>query len=321
MKNKKKSLSLKRTFFVLLLLSGVNSLCFAQDTVEVDLIDREIKFADFQIGNYKFSGTFLFNLDRDDSSLIANLNGKDISLTPIKGKEQPADAGLSVTVGDKEISIPWVKIDLQKQGDVVFVNRISWPKFLIKGRADLKESKLFLDVDGQWQANGRKLKGPLKAKGKIWGSFYDLLISGQLTMQNGRYKDRELRSLRLDVFGKPPVLNITDSEFILKDGTVATLAGDKFLDLRGLYDFIPGAEFRPQKVFIDNWQLFSEGSSDIGLKKNVSEKIDVSVKSGEKEESSGPKTELRYKLEGNKYLKLKVEDNRSVLGLERRKDF
>ena len=94
-------------------------------------------------------------------------------------------------------------------------------------------------------------------------------LSGYLTIDDGVYKGREFSHIRLDLLGKPPVLNITDSEFILPTGTVATLVGDKVLDLRNLYSYIPKAEYRAKKAFIDEWQFYSEDEKKVGLKKNL----------------------------------------------------
>ena len=137
---------------------------------------------------------------------------------------------------------------------------------------------------------------------------------------DGIYEGQSFSSFRVDFLGKPPLFSITDSEVILLDGTVLTVDG--VLDVRDFSNLIPDAKFNPQKVYIDQWQLFSEEES-IGLKKNLEGKVDVVLGANpqEQEQQRSPDTEVRYNLKDDKFLKLQMQENQTILKLENRKDF
>lgn len=242
----------------------------------------------------------MFNLDQSQNSLIFDLEGKNITF--------------------KDKTIAWVKVKLQKIANLIFIRQFYIPGFSAKGNFDLEKNELALDLYGSWQENSEFFKGLIKVNVKLWGDIDDFTASGYLLVTDGVYKGREFSSFRVDILGKPPIFNITDSEIILKDGTVLEITG--ILDLRDFSNLIPDAKFEPQKVFIDQWQLFSEEES-AGLKKNIDDKFDVvlGASSQEQDQKNGPETEVRYNLQNNKFIKLKMESNQTTLKFERRKDF
>ena len=93
------------------------------------------------------------------------------------------------------------------------------------------------------------------------------------------------------------------------------------LDLRDFSNILPGVEYEVQKVFIDQWQLFSGDNESIGLKKQLDGKIDVFVNTNGKGGSSGPQTELLYNWKDDNFLRLKMEEKGTTLRLEKRRDF
>jgi hypothetical protein len=290
------------TAFLVLIYSGlIASLsCFSQDRIEVNLTSKQVKLVGFSLGGYKIDGTFLFSYNQEKNSSYLEIEGKD------------------VTCNNKKI--PWLKIKLTKAGEVVFINSFSFPQFKAKGRIDFKQNDLNLDIEASWFEKRKTLEGQIKAKVKVWGAIDDFLASGSVAMEDGRYKDREFLNLSLVFLGKPPLFNITDSEIILTDGSVFGIEG--VLDLRDYSNLIPDAEFVAQKIFVGEWQLFSQDFKKVGLKKNVDDKIDVFLSAeGGQEEGSGAGTELRYNLRDDKFLGLRKEGDRSTLRFERRKDF
>lgn len=323
------------SFFTFLIFFGLVSwaLPFPQDRVEINLVDKEVKFVDFCLGDYRINGFFSFLWGEENGSLIIRLEGKDITFTSLHPRSVRRFTSLDKSAF-REVSskgrfwlfpegknIAWLKLSLEKRGNVIFLNYLSWPQFIVKGDIDLKEEKLSLTFDGDWVEESEVLGGNLRLRAKVWGKISDFLVSGYLTVENGRYKGREFSRLRLDLLGKPPLLNIIDSELVLKDGTVAAIAGDKVLDLRNFSNLIPGVEFTLQKVFIGEWQVFSEDEERVGLRKNVDEKLDVFLKAEEKKDSSRPETELRYNLKDDKFLGFKMEESQTILRFERRRDF
>ena len=289
-------LSLQRAF-------GTSLTGFAsssQGLIEIDLIENQVKLVNFNLGSCKVNGEFIFALDKDDSSLTLGL------------------AGSNITFGDK--GIPWVRAILVLGKNIIVIPYIYSPQFIANGEVDLEKNELNLNLEGSWKENSSFLEGEVKVKVKAWGGLNSFLTSGYLVVDGGKYKGKDFTHLRIDFLGRLPMLNITDSQLILKNGNVVEIKG--VLDLRDFSNILPGAEYSPQKVFIDQWQLFSGDNESIGLKKQIDEKFDVSVKAdGTEEGESGPKTELRYNWKDDKFLKLRMEEKGTSLRIEKRKEF
>ena len=277
-----------------------NSFASNQDLIEIDLVKNQVKLVDFNLGGCKVNGEFIFALDKDNSSLTLEVDGSNI------------------TFADK--SIPWVRARLVLSGGIVSIPYIYSPQFIAKGEIDLEKNELKFNVEGRWKENSSFLGGEVKIKVKAWGGISSFLTSGYLVVNGGMYKGKEFTYLRIDFLGRLPVLNITDSQLILKNGNVVEIQG--VLDLRDFSNILPGAEYSPQKVFLDQWQLFSGDNESVGFKKQLDEKFDVFVNAnGGEEGESGPQTELRYNWKDDKFLRLKMEGEGASLRFERRRDF
>jgi len=271
-----------------------------QDLIEINLIKSQVKFVDFNLGSQKVNGEFVFALDEDNSSLTLEVAGSNISF---------ADKG-----------IPWVRTKLVLSRGIASIPYIYSPQFIAKGEIDLEKNELNLNVEGAWKENSSFLEGEVKIKVKAWGGISSFLTSGFLVVDGGKYKGKEFTYLRIDFLGRLPVLNITDSQLILKNGNIVEIKGA--LDLRNFSNMLPGAEYSPQKVFIDQWQIFSGDNDSVGLKKQLDSKFDVFVNTdGGEEGKSGPQTELRYNLKDDKFLRLKMEEEGTTLRFENRRDF
>ncbi len=270
-----------------------------QDLIEIDLIKNQVKLVDFNLGSCKVNGEFIFALDEEGGSLILEA------------------AGSNITFADK--GIPWARTRLVSRGDSIFIPYIYLPQFIGRGQIDSAKNELNFDVEGSWEESSSFLEGEVKIKVKAWGGISSFLTSGYLVVDGGKYKGKEFTYLRIDFLGRLPVLNITDSQLILKNGNVVEIKG--VLDLRDFSNILPGAEYSPQKVFIDQWQLFSGDNESVGLKKQLDEKFGVFVNTNGGEEGSGPQTELRYNWKDDKFLRLKMEEEGTTLRFEKRRDF
>jgi hypothetical protein len=288
-----------------------NAYCLSEDRIEFDLVNKIIRIADFLIGEYKLSGFFTFNLDRDNGSLIFDLEGKDIFLTTLEGKS---------LARYKSINFPWLKASLVKRGNIIFIERFALPQLAMTGNINLNKGELALSINGQWQESSQLLEGNIKITLGVWGKIGKFFTSGQLVAKDGKYKGRKFSKFRIDFLGNPPVFSITDSEVVSLDGSVFEVEGT--LDLRDFSNLIPGAKFTAQKVVIDQWQLFSGNDSDIGLRTDIDDKFGISINTDEREdETTSTETELRYNLKDDRFLKFKVDEDRTLLQFERRKDF
>ena len=276
-----------------------NSFASSRDLIEIDLIKNQVKLVDFNLGSRKVNGEFNFALDKNSSSLTLEV------------------AGSNITFADK--GVPWVRARVVLRTDSVFIPYIYSPQFIAKGEVDLEKNELNLNIEGSWKESSSFLEGEVKVKAKAWGGISSFLTSGYLVVDGGKYKGKEFTYLRIDFLGRLPVLNITDSQLILKNGNVIEIKG--VLDLRDFSNILPGAEYSTQKVFIDQWQLFSGDNESVGLKKQLDKRLDVFVNTDGGEEGAGPQTELRYNWKDDKFLRLKMEEDGTTLRFEKRRDF
>ena len=283
---------------VLLCVWTVN--CFSQNCITIDFINRKIELADFSFKNLNVKGDFLFDIKREDGSLIFNLDGKNVWL--------------------KSKSLSWLKLRLTKKGETIFIHNFSSPEFMIKGKFNLVSRDLFFDINVNSCEKHPLLEGKISAKVKVWGRLGNYLTSGSINIADGRYQGVEFLYLMLNFLGKPPLLNLTDSEVILKDGSSYKIEG--LLNLKDLNNLFPDAEFISQKVSFGEWKLLAQEKTSVSLKKEINDKFDILLDASEKEGSPVDRgTELRYKIQDDKFLKLRMEDDKSILGLERRKEF
>jgi len=300
--------------FLLLILCGFaegEAFCSYEDLIEINLVNKEVKLVDFLLGNYRLSGIFSIALSQDNSSLTIDLTGRDITFFSLENK---------LLAKAEKLNFSWLKAKLVKINNIIFIEEFSLPQFIIVGNINLDKGELVLKVNGDWPVNTEIFEGNTKIVLTIWGKLGKFFTSGYLLANNGRYKKRHFSKFRLDFLGNPPIFNITDSEIIASDGSIFEIEG--VLDLRNFSNLIPGAKFTAQKIFIDDWQLFSAKSQDIGLRKDLDSNFGIYLSANEEEEeTSGANTELRYNLKDDKLLKFKVGKDRTLLQLERRKDF
>lgn len=239
-------------------------------------------------------------LKDEHDSLIVNLEGKEIN------------------VGVRRFS--WVKSRLVKRGDIVIISYFYSPQFILSGKLDLKSGEVRLSFEGNWQEESITLDGKINARVKIWGELDNFFASGSITMEEGRYQTREFSKICLNFLGKPPLLNLTDSRCILKDGSIYGIEG--VMDLTDFTNLIPEAEFTTQKVSFGEWKLLSKEEKNIGLKKDVDRKFDILFDMHGKEDSlTNAGSELRYKIDKDRFLRLRMQEDKSIVGFEKRKEF
>lgn len=286
-------------FFILFVLIWVE-VCFAYNDVEVDFRQNKLKISDFYSGNLAVEGDFSFSFKNEDDSLIFNLEGKNVSFRGVK--------------------FAWVKSRMIKKGEVIFIDFISSPDFVVKGKVDLETNQVSLDVDVNSLKETVPLLGAVKAKAKIWGKIDDLFMSGSIVIENGKYQDKEFSYFSLNFLGKPPLLNLTDSKCILRDGNIYQIEGA--IDLADFNNLFPAAEFVSRKVSLNGWELLFDENKSMGLKKDVDSKFDMvfdTYDKGDRFMNDG--AELRYKMEQGQFLRFRMQDDKTIVGFERKKEF
>ncbi|MFA5007962.1 MAG: hypothetical protein WC546_01955 [Candidatus Omnitrophota bacterium] len=301
---------MKSFFIFLLLVVGIQPLASAYNFIEIDLVRSKILLDNFCFGNYNISADLGFDLKQEDGSLIVNLEGKDIEFFP-----KDTD---SVSIGKRKIESFSAK--LVKKDNLVFVNYLRSPQMLARGKIDLEKNEMLLDVDCNWREDSSLIEGDIEGKIKIWGKIDDFLVNGSLNIRNGKYQDTDFSSLVFHFLGKPPLFNLNDSEIVLLDGNIYKIEG--VMNLRDFSNILPKAEFISKKVNLGGWEILSEEKTRVGLKKNVNDNFDILLDTYDRDDKSmDTGAEVRYKLLKDQFLRLRMEDDRTIVGFERRKEF
>ncbi len=289
---------MKRFFLILffslffIYFSGKNKLYSSY--IEVDLSQRNITIIDLKLNGYRITGNFDYRISKKRNGLIYLIRGKDVRLGGQNVKE--------------------VQVKVNKKGDILFIEEFKSPNFLGTGNIDLKNRKFILNFQRNWQENTESLTGKVNLKAKVWGNFSSFLVSGDFIVSDGLYEGFPFQRLRCSFLGVPPVFNVTDAEVLFGEGSIFELKGD--LDIRegGVF---PDVEFVSQKLFIDGWQIFGV-EEEVGLRKQIDSKFEIEIDSETQKEAG---TELRYSLENDHFLKLRMQDEETILGFERKKEF
>lgn len=296
--------------FLILFLSGLCTTGYAYNFLEIDLVKRKVVLDNFCFGNYNITANVGFDFKQEDGSFIVNLEGKDIALLPNKTGD--------VSIGKREI--PYVSAKLVKKDNLLFVNYLRSPQMLARGKIDLDTNELLLDVDCSWRESSSFIEGDIEGKIKIWGRADDFLVNGSLSIKNGKYQDVDFSRLFFHFLGKPPLFNLSDSEIVLLDGSIYKIEG--VMSLRDFSNILPKAEFISKKVNIGGWELSSEEKSSVGLKRDVSDNFAIRLDTYENQDKTvNTGAEVRYKLQGSQFLRLRMEDDKTLVGFEQRKDF
>jgi len=288
-----------KRFFLILFFSLFFIYFFGKDKlyssyIEVDLNQRNITIIDLKLNGYQIAGNFDYRISKKRNGLIYIIQGKDVRLGGQKVKE--------------------VQAKLNKKGDILFIEEFKCPNFLGTGNIDLENKKFILNFQKDWQENTERLTGKVNLKAKVWGNFSSFLVSGDFIVSDGLYEGLPFQSLRCSFLGVPPVFNVTDAEVLFGEGSIFELKGD--LDIRG-GEFFPDVEFVSQKLFIDGWQIFA-AEEEVGLRKQIDSKFEIEIDSETQKEAG---TELRYSLENDNFLKLRMQDEETILGFERKREF
>jgi hypothetical protein len=298
------------TAFLILFFTALQPLALAYNFIEIDLVKRTVVLNEFCFGNYNIKANVGFNFTQEDGSLIVDLEGKDIELLP---KEKDA-----ASIGKRQIQ--YLSARLVKKDNLLFVNYLRSPQMLARGRIDLDKNEMLLDVDCNWRENSSFIEGDIEGKLKIWGKIDDFLVNGSLNIRNGKYQDVDFSQLVFHFLGKPPLFNLNDSEIVLLDGSIYKIEG--VMNLRDFSNILPKAEFISKKVNLGGWELLSEQTASVGLKRNVDDNFDILLDTYEKDgNTTDTGAEVRYKLQGNQFLRLRMQDDSTIVGFERRKEF
>lgn len=266
--------------------------------IEIDLTSNTAHLENLSFGDINLRGDFIFALKENNGSWIFSAQGKNIILN-----------GQAVDLLD---------IELVKKGDFFFLNQFRSKEFMAKGWFNSKAEEFSLDAEVKSQ-KAEFLGESLEAKFKAWGGLKDFLVSGYLMVKDGRYKGEEFSSAKFSLLGRPPLLNITDSELILKNGSIYRVEG--VMDVTNFNNLLPEAEFVSRKVSLGGWE-FIDRDKNIEVKKDVGKKIKVLFNSYDKRDNfMDTGAEVRYKLKDDRFLRMRMQETDTIVGFENRKEF
>lgn len=281
------------TFIFFLLLGLKPGFLLYASYAEFDPAGRRIRLAEFDIGGHQISADFSYQVKEEGGHLLFLLEGRDLQ------------------IGERRFDSFTLKA--VRRGNILFIEKFESLGFSGKGNIDLKEKSFLFELAARWQEDAARLKGEVELKAKAWGSFDNFLVSGNFNAYDGAYDDFVFERLRCTFFGSPPVFNLNDVELVLPGKGIFSLGGT--LDIRDPDSFFPSAELISHKLLVEGWHFFAD-EGEVGLSKRIGDKFDFRV---EAEGEGG--AQLRYNLENNNFLKLRMQGDETILGVERRREF
>ncbi|MDD5081119.1 MAG: hypothetical protein PHC58_03880 [Candidatus Omnitrophica bacterium] len=273
---------------------------YSSTGVMLDLPNSVFEFNNLTVKDTVINGRVSYNISHSEDRLNISFETEDFS------------------IGDK--TFDWIKGRIIKEGDIVRVSFIKSPSFEISGLVDISHRKYDFEIWTQWQEQRENSRGQVDVNAKLWGDFGSVFASGTLEAVNGIYYGNSYSKMIINFFGNPPELVITDSRVELKDGSVFEIVGN--MDISRFKGLFPNANFVAKKLLLGDWEMMTESHSNFGIRKTVDNAFDIMIDSSEKnEDRQSAGTEVRYKLEDNEFLRLRMEKNDTMLGYEYRSEF
>jgi len=283
---------MKKFFLFFLLFSHLNS--YTQNLIFVDNINKKF-YGTFSLEEFNLSGDAEFYIKKVNNYFIFNLNSDNIKVEDLNLKD--------------------FKLKFVKKDNFIFIKELSFKGFLLFGKINLLTEDYALNIA---VTRNEFLGDRFNLYAKMWGKFSNPIVSGTLTITDGIIRDIEFKYFILDFFGSMSNLNITDARVILKDGSSYRLEG--LLDIKNINN-ISIFNVIAEKIAFGEWKLL-EQSGSVALRKDIDEKFDISFLIEDSiEKENNAKTELRYKVSEDDFLKFRLEDKKSIIGLEKRKEF
>ncbi|MBD3246271.1 MAG: hypothetical protein GF333_04600 [Candidatus Omnitrophica bacterium] len=269
--------------------------------VELDLNARRGKIRGFSLGAFEVAAAFEYQIKAEEDYAVYTLEGKD------------------VRVGSKYF--PEVSARIVHREESVMLTHLRASGLLLSGKLSLPEETVQFRLQAKWAQQSELLSGRIDLDAKIWGQLGNMLTTGTVEIEDGQYQGTQFAHMFLNFLGKPPVLSITDSKITLSDGGEFEVVGQ--MDIGNFDNIFPGADFVSQKLGLGEWELESDKEKSVEVKKSVDPKFDVSFGAYEQrsERTMGPAAEVRYKMQSDDFLRLRFEEDETVVGFERRKEF
>ncbi len=273
------------------------SLCAAPS---VNSDDFFVFLSDFSLGNIDIKGNVHINISEQNEYLVYALTAENVRLGDLPLNSVEA----KVTKKNNEYIITYIK------GDI----------FLATGKIDFSRNFLSLNINVNFPLFLKQVKGEMRGKLSVEGDINKPWIKGTLYVKDGTYGGQNFSRATFSCSGYPPYLRLSDAEIILYDGSRYSMEG--FINLNDFQTLFSSSTLSSQEVNLGEWKVFS-GDSGAGFAKDIDSHMGVafgsSLKNGDETENLG--AEFRYQLAEDKFLKLRMEEDRSIVGFEKRHEF
>ncbi|MBN2483096.1 MAG: hypothetical protein JXD21_02680 [Candidatus Omnitrophica bacterium] len=213
-----------------------------------------------------------------------------------------------------------IEAKIIKKGSEFIINYAKSKDFLIRGKIDYAKNIVDLNVNVHMAMTMEGFLGDVQGDIFIQGSTNNPLLRGKLLVKDGKLVNFTFKETVLFFSGTYPYLNVSDSQTVLPDGTAYILEGRiNIRDFQTMYASLRSSA--KEIISIGDWKIY-RGIDDAGIGRDVDSRLGVRLGG-----SSAPNqaqqlgTELRFRLDENKFLKYRIEEDKSILGFERKSEF
>lgn len=281
---------------------------WANDCIKIDLNKKSISFFDYPVGKVKINATFNYQVSSIEGGTALSLESTQFRV-------------------DHRV-LPWLKLKFVKRGKMLFINYVRTPELTLNGHLDLATNQVLFNIDistkGAFLAKNSvpsPISGNIFGKVKIWGKLGDFFTSGTMTLYQGKCNNVDFSRLSLNFLGKLPVLNLSNSEVTLKDGSIYRIDG--VMNFSKIKDLVSLSGVSSQKVTLGGWEIASEEKKNVGIKRNLDDNIAIRIDTYNQQDESflDSGAELRLKVQNEGFLRLRMQEDKAILGFEKKKEF
>ncbi len=282
---------------------ALNAYAFS-NTITVDFHSPHsfrVLLSEFKIGDSSFGGEASVSVARSQGYFIYNVDIRDL------------------TLGDLMLAPIKAKV-IKKEGQLI-INYAKSEDFLIRGTMDYVKNQVDLNVTVHMDMDTEDFRGQVKGEVVVAGAFDHPALRGKLFVKDGKLVDLVFKESSLFFNGYYPNLRINNSEVVLLEGTTYLLDG--FVNAGDFKSLYAGLRSSAKEILsVGQWRIYND-AGDKGLGRDVNSRLGVRLGS----DTSGIPaqrqlgTELRFRVRGDQFLKYRVQEDKSILGFEKKSEF
>ena len=259
-----------------------------------------VSLSGFTLGKFELKGAVYFNVKKSDEYSVYTIVTDDL------------------VVG--EVAFGKVEAKITRKNSEFTITYIKGKNFLVTGKVDFFKNNLLLNVSANNLLVRENMKGTLRSKMCVKGGLYKPWIKGTSYLKDGEYFGRKFSEAHLSYSGYMPYLRLSNSEVTLNSGSRFLLEG--FVNMNDLSAMFSSSELSSKEVNLGGWKVFSRDNGG-GFSKDIDDHMGVTfggmINREDRPEQLG--AEFRYQLAEDKFLKFRMEENKSIVGFEKRTEF